>query len=861
MSMPLPMKLRTRLFLSISALITVSLFGLLLGLFSVMQLGRAQEQRMSHHHATIEVSQQLRQLLGDQLVILLREKPDGQALERSQNDFRRVLEQGRANTVDGAEQAALDGVRDAYLQLQAHTPALLKAPMADNDGFSEAFNTLRLRLQDLQQLALAGISDAETSARHRAYLVAGLLGLVGVAILLIGFVTAHSIARRFGAPIETLARAADRIGEGDFDVTLPMTNVAEVGQLTRRFGLMAEALRQYRKTSVEEVLSGERRLQAVLDSIDDGLVIFDNQGRIEHANPVAIRQLFVSNDPHGKRIDEILSDVDVQEAVEKALLGEVQDEAMPDLVVDVAGESRLLAWSLYPVTHPGGHSVGAVLVVRDVTEQRAFERVRSEFVLRASHELRTPVTGMQMAFSLLRERLDFPAESREADLIQTVDEEMSRLVLLINDLLNFSRYQTGMQKLELASCDLVDLLTQAQQRFTPKGEARRVSLQLELGDELPRLQLDRLQIERVIDNLLENALRHSSEGGQIHLQARRQGDRVLIAVEDNGEGIPSASKDGSSSLSSRSDARRAAPASAWRCARKSSSCMAGASRCARNRARARASTCCCRCDRGRSRQAFPQASGSRHRQQQGGGFQVRLAIEAGRTVFHLESADDVAGVLLQLAGLRHQVTVPRQLLLEPAHIRQLAVQFGEPARQFAGLRPGHQAGVGEALPGEQRTWIDLAARRDIAVSDDPVRGDAVALGDVLQQGDQRLDLRFAERIPDPPLGCIAIALVDDLDADRGGVQPGPALPFTDPGVPGAAVLIHQAVDGGRLVVADQVVRADATVGEDAQRMRQIGGGVVEDDELDTAVLVRRGVVGIQARAAGAAGQQRQGESQ
>ncbi|MBH8651547.1 HAMP domain-containing protein [Pseudomonas aeruginosa] len=504
MSMPLPMKLRTRLFLSISALITVSLFGLLLGLFSVMQLGRAQEQRMSHHYATIKVSQQLRQLLGDQLVILLRETPDGQALERSQNDFRRVLEQGRANTVDSAEQAALDGVRNAYLQ----------------------------------QLALAGISEAETSARHRAYLVAGLLGLVGVAILLIGFVTAHSIARRFGAPIETLARAADRIGEGDFDVTLPMTNVAEVGQLTRRFGLMAEALRQYRKTSVEEVLSGERRLQAVLDSIDDGLVIFDNQGRIEHANPVAIRQLFVSNDPHGKRIDEILSDVDVQEAVEKALLGEVQDEAMPDLVVDVAGESRLLAWSLYPVTHPGGHSVGAVLVVRDVTEQRAFERVRSEFVLRASHELRTPVTGMQMAFSLLRERLDFPAESREADLIQTVDEEMSRLVLLINDLLNFSRYQTGMQKLELASCDLVDLLTQAQQRFIPKGEARRVSLQLELGDELPRLQLDRLQIERVIDNLLENALRHSSEGGQIHLQARRQGDRVLIAVEDNGEGIP-----------------------------------------------------------------------------------------------------------------------------------------------------------------------------------------------------------------------------------------------------------------------------------------------------------------------------------
>ncbi|MGV8268360.1 PAS domain-containing sensor histidine kinase, partial [Pseudomonas aeruginosa] len=82
------------------------------------------------------------------------------------------------------------------------------------------------------------------------------------------------------------------------------------------------------------------------------------------------------------------------------------------------GESRLVAWSLDPVTHSGGHSVGAVLGFRDVGEQRAFGRVRSESVLRASHERRTPVAGMQIAFSLLRGRLDFPAESREADLIQ-----------------------------------------------------------------------------------------------------------------------------------------------------------------------------------------------------------------------------------------------------------------------------------------------------------------------------------------------------------------------------------------------------------------------------------------------------------
>lgn len=118
-----------------------------------------------------------------------------------------------------------------------------------------------------------------------------------------------------------------------------------------------------------------------------------------------------------------------------------------------------------------------------------------------------------------------------------VDEEMERLVHLIEDLLNFSRYQSGVQKLELAPCDIPDLLSQAATRHTSKAQARQVSLQQETGEGLPRLHLDRAQIDRVLDHLIDNALRHSPEGGTIHLLAQRQEDRLLISVEDEGEGI------------------------------------------------------------------------------------------------------------------------------------------------------------------------------------------------------------------------------------------------------------------------------------------------------------------------------------
>jgi NtrC-family two-component system sensor histidine kinase KinB len=139
--------------------------------------------------------------------------------------------------------------------------------------------------------------------------------------------------------------------------------------------------------------------------------------------------------------------------------------------VEVEGELRLLTYSLTPVSHTQGHILGAVMVLHDVTEQRAFERVRSEFVLRASHELRTPVTGMHMAFGLFRERAKFPADSREADLLDTVNEEMQRLMQLINDLLNFSRYQNGLQKLTLGPCDVIDLLEHARARFRASQHA------------------------------------------------------------------------------------------------------------------------------------------------------------------------------------------------------------------------------------------------------------------------------------------------------------------------------------------------------------------------------------------------------
>ncbi|AXQ46260.1 ATP-binding protein [Pseudomonas vlassakiae] len=534
--MKLPMKLRTRLFLSISALVTVALLGLLLGLVSVLQMATVQQQSVRETTHVLEVGLKLRQNLGEQLMLLLDEDTAPDSLRPLQDTFQELLNHGLAEGGERTGFSKASSNYQAFLQAYRDSPAPARS-MGVDQPLGAAFNQVRTDLIDSHKQALDYITRSEERTRDGALLVCGILGLMGLVVLVLGFVTAHNIARRFGQPIEALAKAADQLGQGDFEITLPVTQAVELNQLTRRFGLMADALRKHQATNVDELLAGQQRLQAVLDSIDDGLLIIDRQGHLEHLNPVAQRQLGWNSSRVGSGLADALQRPELEQQLRQVLRGGSLDRPPEDLSIEVDEESRLLTYSLTPVSHPQGPILGAVMVLHDVTEQRAFERVRSEFVLRASHELRTPVTGMHMAFGLLRERLKFPPEARESDLLETIGEEMQRLTQLINDLLNFSRYQSGLQKLELAPCAIDDLLDRAQARFSEQAAAKQIELIKALEPPLPRIQADVAQLDRVLDNLLHNAIRHTASGGRIRLHARRHAERMIISVEDNGEGI------------------------------------------------------------------------------------------------------------------------------------------------------------------------------------------------------------------------------------------------------------------------------------------------------------------------------------
>ena len=214
--MKLAMKLRTRLFLSISALITVALLGLILGLVSVMQMAKTQESLIRSNFVTLDLGLKLRQSLGDQLIMMLEQRPDPEALQTSKKRYFDLLDEGIAHEQRDGRGNGFSQARRQYQDLlEAFDQSQQASPPPDSkQKLTETFNVLRNGLIAEHKQALENISASEHKSRERALLVAGLLGLVGLAVLIIGFVTAHGIARRFGGPIEALAKAADKIGQG-----------------------------------------------------------------------------------------------------------------------------------------------------------------------------------------------------------------------------------------------------------------------------------------------------------------------------------------------------------------------------------------------------------------------------------------------------------------------------------------------------------------------------------------------------------------------------------------------------------------------------------------------------------------------
>lgn len=336
-------------------------------------------------------------------------------------------------------------------------------------------------------------------------------------------------ARALAAPVLELARAARRISAGDLTARADVRSRDEIGQLGDTFNAMAEQLRQ-KLTAVSEE---RNKIEAIISSMSDAVVAVDLQGTILLLNRAAEDLLGLPPAARGGRLGEVLGQHPCRRCIETAARDgrDVTEEFSPTPLGD-----RILDLHATALRGPDGEVAGAVAVVRDVTELRRAERLRRELTANVSHELRTPLTSIKgFAETLLGGAMADETACRR--FLTIIDGEATRLMKLVDDLMDLSRLESRAVSMEPSAVRLDDLVAEALSRMRPQAEGHRIALRAASTQAVVAMA-DRDRILQVITNLLDNAIKFTPEGGTVEVTVGITGGEAVVSVADTGRGIP-----------------------------------------------------------------------------------------------------------------------------------------------------------------------------------------------------------------------------------------------------------------------------------------------------------------------------------
>ncbi|MFI5229175.1 MAG: ATP-binding protein [Gemmatimonadales bacterium] len=354
------------------------------------------------------------------------------------------------------------------------------------------------------------------SGARRDVMVAGAIAIAGA--LLIGWGFSRSVSR----PIVELRDVARAIAAGELGRRPALSAPGEVGDLAQALHRMTEQLAS-RLSALE---AEDALLNAVIESLHEGIVAVSPRGEVVRLNESARRHLSLDGAAVPFSVDRLPQERLIRESVRAAMAGTATDPSEFGL-----GERTLLL-TARPL--PDG---GAVLAVMDLTTRRRLETIRRDFVANVSHELKTPLTVIGGFAETLRD--PGVAESDRQRFLSTIESNTRRMQRIVDDLLDLSRYESGGWKPNVMTNDLAGVVVDVFTSVQRAADARGIALAFEALAEACRVDADPTALRQVLSNLIENAVRHTTNGTVVVRAASIAERGTTISVTDTGSGIPS----------------------------------------------------------------------------------------------------------------------------------------------------------------------------------------------------------------------------------------------------------------------------------------------------------------------------------
>ena len=550
------MKLRRKILIGYGLVLTLIVTVCILAVVNLHRLGQASEAILQQNYRSILAAQNMLNAIDRQdsatlLLLLGYDKQGQQQFQEHEVEFLEWLGRAKDNiTIAGEGQiiTILEAKYKDYLATfsQLREWQLTKQPALSTNYYHQTmrpqFQVIRDRCIELWQLNQTIMVAAAERAQSVSTRAIWSMTLISTAAAGSGLAFSLLLSAFLVRPLREMSRASDRIAEGNYDVVIPIRSNDELGYLANKIVSMSRKLQEFHALNVGKVMAEKQRSEAIISSITDGIIVVDATSQIIAINPSAARILNTSPQlAQGRHFLDVFDRRELYNHIKlTAQTGETPllSEEQSILPIGDENHTQYYNFSITPVKTDEQQMLGVVLLLQDVTKLKELDQLKTQFLMTASHELRTPLTGISMSIDLLMENGREQLSQKQQELLKAAQEDVHRLRVLVNDLLDLGKIESGRMEMDFEAVSVRLLIEKAIALFEVQADEKGVELTSLLPKDIPNVRADANKIIWVLTNLIANALRYTDTGGHIRITTEYLGDWATVSIADDGPGIP-----------------------------------------------------------------------------------------------------------------------------------------------------------------------------------------------------------------------------------------------------------------------------------------------------------------------------------
>lgn len=540
-----------RLILIFIVILSTLTLSNLWAIFNFKVLNNTVEKIFDSNYKSIAAAQQMESIIErqDSLQLSYLSTKDQKYIDafiKAEKEFQNFLKQAKNNVTEKGEKdfvSELDTSYNSYIN--TFYKFLAKENLQTEYYFSEIFpkfekikSTCKNLLELNQNAMILKRKEADITTKKASFLMITLTIIMTFLGIIVIIHSTKKILYQFNIFIDKIKKISGK----DYSQKIPLNMDKEFNKLGLAFNQMTKQLDIYKQMDIEKILNEKSKAEAIVESINDGIIVTDMNNNIILVNEAAEKIFNIKEqDVLDRQFLEGINNPKIFDSIQEVLKNKNLKSSLKQIEISLASNNKKMYCKVYVSSiSKNNENIGVITLLQDITKSKEIDKMKTEFIATVSHEFKTPLTSIGMSVDLLSADKDINSNPMHKDLIRIIKEEKERMVYLIKDLLDLSKIETGKGQIKLENCKLKSILEDSIEDLKNYCDEQEAEVTLENIDENLSVYADPSKISLVIKNLISNAVKYRKENvkPKILIDIIKKSNNVIVSVKDNGRGIP-----------------------------------------------------------------------------------------------------------------------------------------------------------------------------------------------------------------------------------------------------------------------------------------------------------------------------------